>query len=116
MGIDYDGEEVIDSGGGGCRHDGDEGGGGDRVGYNIDRSNNDSQQQRVCDANDSTHDGKMVKNGIDSNSDDEDGTNDTIDKENISSKRYHFINEKDELVLDILNDDLIAKVRGKITR
>lgn len=112
LGIEYEGEGVIDSGGGGgggVRHD--EGGGG---GYSIDR---DEHIGHHPDCNDGTVDGINTKNGIDSNDDEDDDDNETIEnKENISSKEFHFINEKDELVLDILNDDLIAKVRGKITR
>lgn len=42
-------------------------------------------------------------------------TDTTANNENTISKCY-LSGEKDELVLDVLNDDLISKVREKITR
>lgn len=41
--------------------------------------------------------------------------NNQIKDSNITSDEINLNCEKDELVLDVLNDDLIAKVRGKIT-
>lgn len=46
--------------------------------------------------------------------DDVSRTNQTNDNSNETSKETNLNCEKDELVLDVLNDDLIAKVRGRI--
>lgn len=47
--------------------------------------------------------------------DDVSKTNQTNDSNKETSKETNLNCEKDELVLDVLNDDLIAKVRGKLS-
>lgn len=70
--------------------------------------------------NTTTGNGNGEAGGNGSNENGNDGSNsegkkNDNNKEN-TSKEINLNCEKDELVLDVLNDDLISKVRGRLTR
>lgn len=57
-----------------------------------------------------TSSNKLSKENVNADSNNEDGVNKSTNDNNKDTSK-----EKDELVLDVLNDDLIEKVRGKIS-
>lgn len=120
LGIDFDGQLLSDSigrvGGRGVLNSGD-----GTVAINENEKINLNNANDTGNGNGITGNGGSGASGNDTtNMNNDANTNSTIknqtdENKEKTSKGVDLICEKDELVLDVLNDDLIAKVRGRMT-